>query len=104
MVAIGPIGSAIFTNQMTPVATAVQNAQNNRIDFQNMVAQSAANEKDDKVLKVRPTEESHEVDPDREHQRDEADRETARSEKRETSEEEEENTTSSSLYKIDIKV
>ena len=99
--AIGPIGSAIFTNQMTPAATAVQNAHNNRVDFQNMVAQAAAQEKDEKVLEVRPAEENQEVDEDREHQRDEADRETQRSKKREEEEEDEEE---QPLHKLDIKV
>ncbi len=99
--AIGPIGNAIFVNQMTANATALQNAHNNRVDFQNMVAQAAANEKDEKVLEVRPTEENQEVDPDREHQRDETDRENQRSEKREIEETEEE---LQSKYKLDIKV
>ena len=99
--AIGPIGNAIFTNQMTASAASVQNAHNNRVDFQNMIAQASANEKDEKVLEVRPTEENQEVDPDREHQRDEADRENQRSEKRETEEDEED---LQGMYKLDIKV
>jgi len=100
--AVGPIGNAIFTNQMTSAATSVQNAHNNRVDFQNMVAQAAAQEKDEKVLEVRPTEENQEIDPDREHQRDEADRETQRSEKEENREETEDETPP--IYKLDIKV
>jgi len=99
--AIGPIGSAIFTNQMTPVVAATQNAHNNRIDFQNMVAQAAVNEKDEKVLEVRPTEENQEVDADREHTRDEADRENQRNKKQEKEEEE---TEYKPLHKLDIKV
>ncbi len=99
--AIGPIGSAIFTNQMTASVSSIQNAHNSRVDFQNMVAQAAVQEKDEKVLEVRPAEENHEVDPDREHQRDEVDRETARSEKPEEEEGEEEEP---SIYKLDIKV
>ncbi len=98
--ALGPIGNTIFVNQMTANATALQNAHNNRVDFQNMVAQAAANEKEEKVLEVRPTEENQEVDPDREHQRDEADRENQRSEKREADEDEEQ----AGIYKLDIKV
>jgi len=86
---IGAIGNAIFTNQMTANVSSVQNAHNNRVDFQNMIAQSSANEKDEKILEVRPTEDNQEVDPDREHQRDEADRETQRAEKREKESEEE---------------
>jgi len=99
--AIGPIGNAIFVNQMTANATALQNAHNNRVDFQNMVAQAAANDKEKEVLEVRPAEENQEVDPDREHQRDETDRENQRSEKR-GSDEDEEN--QPSIHKLDIKV
>ena len=100
--AIGPVGAAIFVNQMTASVSSVQNAHNNRVDFQNMVAQAAANEKDEKVLEVRPAEENHEVDPDREHQRDEADRETQRSKKDEDEENDEEKPPP--IYKLDIKV
>ena len=99
--AVGPIGSAIFTNQMTPVATAIQNAHNNRVDFQNMVAQAAVNEKDEKVLEVRPAEENQEVDADKDHTRDEADRENQRNKKQEKEEEE---TEYKPLHKLDIKV
>ena len=101
--AIGPVGAAVFVNQMTVNASSVQNAHNNRVDFQNMVAQAAANEKDEKVLEVRPAEENQEVDPDREHQRDEADRETQRSEKSEDEESEDEERPPS-IHKLDIKV
>jgi len=99
--AIGPISSAIFTNQMTPVASSTQTAHTNRVDFQNMAAQATVNEKDEKVLEVRPTEENQEVDEDKEHTRDEADRENERSEHEDTQEEENEE---EHLYKLDIKV
>ena len=99
--AIGPIGNAIFVNQMTANATALQNAHNNRVDFQNMIAQASANEKEEKVLEVRPAEENQEVDPDREHQKNEADQETARAEHEEENEEEADE---ASRYKLDIKV
>lgn len=102
--AIGAIGSAIFVNQMTANVSSVQNAHNNRIDFQNMVAQATANEKEEKVLEVRPAEENHEVDPDREHQKNEADQETARSEHEEHENEEEKKTSEFPIYKLDIKV
>ena len=97
--AIGPIGNAIFVNQMTANVSSVQNAHQNRVDFQNMVAQATVQERDEKVLEVRPAEENHEVDEDREHQRDEADRETQRNEKEEDKEEE-----SESIHHLDIKV
>ena len=97
---VGAVGSAIFTNQMTPAVSATQNAHQNRVDFQNMVAQAAVQEKDEKVLEVRPAEENQEVDEDREHTRDEADRENQRSEKQE----EEEGESEESIYKLDITV
>ncbi len=101
--AVGPIGNAIFTNQMTPAATAVQNAHNNRVDFQNMVAQAAVQEKEEKVLEVRPTEENQEVDPDREHQKNEADQETQRNEKRQK-DENDEGLSQDKIHKLDILV
>ena len=97
---VGAIGSAIFTNQMTPAVSATQNAHQNRVDFQNMVAQAAVQEKDEKVLEVRPTEENQEVDEDREHTRDEADRENQRSEQQE----DENSDDGESIYKLDITV
>ena len=100
--AIGPVGNAIFVNQMTPAAAHAQNAHTNRIDFQNMVAQLNVTEKDEKVLEVRPTEENQEVDEDREHTRDEADRENQRSEKHDKEEESE--ATEEPLHKLDITV
>lgn len=105
--AIGAIGNAIFVNQQTASVASLKTEQNNRLDFQNMAAQAIANEKDEEVMEVRPTEENKEVDPDREHQREEADENTKRAKKEngvneEESEEEEQNT--SSVHRLDIKV
>lgn len=103
--AIGPIGNAIYVNQQTAAASNVQNAHNNRVEFQNMAAQIAANEKEKEVTEVRPTEENQEVDPDREHQRQEADEEMKRSEHQEKDEDEEETQTEEfPIHKLDIKV
>jgi len=99
---IGAIGSAIYTNQMTASASSVQNAHNNRVELQNMVAQAAVIEKDEKVLEVRPTEENQEVDPDKEHQKNEADQETKRGKKVDAQEEIEDE--SPPIHKLDIKV
>ena len=99
--AIGPVGSAIFTNQMTANVSSVANAHNNRVDVQNMAAQAAANEKDEKVLEVRPTEESEHIDPDREHQKDNADEQTKERNKKKNDKEEDEDILK---YKLDIKV
>jgi hypothetical protein len=103
-VAVSPLGNVIQVNQMTPAATSAQNAHNNRVDFQNMVAQSQIQEKQEKVLEVRPTEENHEVDPDREHQRDEADRETKMVKKQTQEDQEQEQESDFNVHKLDIKV
>ncbi len=99
---VGAVGNTILVNQMTASASSVQNAHNNRVDFQNMVAQSSANEKDEKVLEVRPTEENQEVDPDREHQKNEADQETKRAKHEEDADKEPQD--EHPIYKLDIKV
>jgi len=101
---IGAIGSAIFTNQMTANVSSVQNAHNNRVEFQNMVAQASANEKEEKILEVRPAEENQEVDPDKEHQRNETDQELKRSDKNAEENEEAEEEDITQRYKLDIKV
>ena len=101
MASISPAGSVLFTNQMTPAVANTQGAHTNRVDFQNMVAQAAVQEKDEKVLEVRPTEENHEVDEDREHTRDEAQRENERTKHEEVEENQPEE---EPLHKLDIKV
>lgn len=100
---IGSVGNVIFVNQQTASVASVANSHDNRINFQNMIAQSVVNEKDEKVLEVRPTEENQEVDPDREHQKNEADQETSRA-KHEDLDENDEVETLSSAYKLDITV
>ena len=100
--AIGAIGNAIFVNQQTASAASVQGNQNTRFDLQNVAAQAAVNEKDEKVLEVRPTEENHEVDPDREHQKQEAEQENERSEHKDRQDDEEE--IPSEIHHLDIKV
>ena len=100
--AVGPIGNAIFVNQQTATVASVQGNQNNRFDLQNVMAQAATNEKDEKVMEVRPTEENYEVDEDREHQKNEADQESKRNPKKKKDEEEEPH--SSSEHILDIKV
>ena len=104
---IGAVGNAVFVNQQTASVASVANSHNNRVDFQNMVAQASIQEKDEKVLEVRPTEENHAVDPDREHEKNEAQQETERNEREEEEFEEDENDFtkhSVPIYKLDIKV
>ena len=100
--AIGPIGNAIFVNQQTATVASIQGNQINRFDLQNVMAQALLDEKEEKVIEVRPTEENHEVDEDREHQKNSADQETKRHKKEKEDEEEEQE--SSSLHILDIKV
>jgi len=80
--AVSPVGGAILVNQMTPAVTSVQGGQYTRFELQNIAAQAAANEKQKEVDELRPTEENHAVDPDREHNRQEADEEMQSSAKK----------------------
>jgi len=80
--AVSPIGGAILVNQMTPAVTSVQGGQYTRFELQNIAAQAAVNEKQKEIEELRPTEENHAVDPDREHTRQEADEEIYQGKKR----------------------
>ena len=99
---MGAIGNAIYVNQQTATVSNIQNAHNNRVEFQNMIAQASANEKEEKVLEVRPTEDNQEVDPDREDQKNEADQETARNKKR--TKEQDDEVSEYDVHFLDIKV
>ena len=102
---VGAIGNVVLVNQMTPAAAPIQGNQFTRFDLQNVAAQAAVQEKEKEIEDVRPTEESHEVDPDREHQREESDEETANSPKKEGHKiVEEENEEEEPLHLLDIKV
>lgn len=70
--AVSPLSNIIFINQNMHVAAGVQTAQFNRYDLQNIAAQSLVNEKEKIVEEIRPVEESHKIDPDREHEREKA--------------------------------
>jgi hypothetical protein len=102
--AIGLVGNAIYVNQQTASVASIANSHNNRVDFQNMAAQAAAQEKEKEVIEVRPAEEVHKINPEREHQKNEADQENARSEKHEKTDKEEPQENEFSLHILDIKV
>ena len=103
--AISPLGDVVFVNQMTPVATIPQNAHTNRVELQNVMAQAAVQEKDEQVLEIREAEESHALDPDREHYREEDDEEMQNmSQKRKKHKQEEESSPTLAFHKLDIKV
>ncbi len=80
--AISSVGGAILVNQMTPAVTPVQGGQYTRFELQNIAAQAAVNEKQKEVEELRPAEENHAIDPDREHQRQEADEEMSENPKK----------------------
>jgi len=103
---VGAIGNVVLVNQMTPAVTPLQGNQNTRFDLQNIAAQAAVQEKEQEIEELRPAEESHEVDPDREHQREEADEETENLPKDEGHKivEEEENNEEEPVHLLDIKV
>jgi len=96
---ISPIESTIFTNQMSANASSVQNSHNNRVELQTIMAQNLFNEKDEKVLEVRPAEQNHEVDEDAEHEKDEADQKQRHLKKQKLKENE-----SSSEHLLDVLV
>ncbi|MDY0116427.1 MAG: hypothetical protein RBR59_02495 [Sulfurimonadaceae bacterium] len=102
--AIGAIGNTIYVNQQTASVSSVQGNLNTKFDLQNLAAQIAANEKDEKVNEVRPTEENQMVDADRERQKEEEEQKNKRSPKDENEEDEEEKDPNAKGYKLDIKV
>ena len=101
MASIGPVGGAIHVNQLTPVVASEKNALQNRFELQNMAAANASNEKQKEIEEVRPTEENHMVDSDREHTEQHAKEENPKERKEE---EEKEESSSSSLHHLDVKV
>jgi len=104
--AISPLGNIVLVNQMTPAATAPQNAHNNRVELQNFMAQALLQEQDKEIQEVREPEESHALDPDRDHNQQEADEEMQNmsQKKRTTTTKEEKSSDTSPLHKLDIKV
>jgi hypothetical protein len=70
---IDPISANIFVNQNAPVAAAKLGDLQNRFELQAVQALKALNEKDIEIQELRPTEESHMLDPDREHEREKND-------------------------------
>lgn len=101
--AIGPIGSMIYTNQQVPFVSTTVGDFNARFEIQNIMAQHIVNEEEKKVQEVREPEENREIDPDREHRRQEE--ETEEKNREEAAEhKEKEDTTSPPLYHLDIRI
>ena len=67
--AVGPVGSVIYTNQNMNVAASKQNDHQNRIELQNVINSPLSEEKKE-VKAIRPTEETYKIDPENEHEKD----------------------------------
>ena len=98
--AIGPIGSAIYTNQQMAAVAGEQTAQQNKFDLQNLAAAAIANEKEKEVAEVRPTEETGETNEDAERKK----REEEENEKNKQNKGEEHEEKTPPLHHLDIKV
>jgi len=97
--AIGPIGSAIYTNQQMAAVASEQTAQQNKFDLQNLAAQALINEKEKEVAEVRPTEETGETNEDAERKK----REEEENEKNKQNKDDEKEEMPP-LHQLDIKV
>ncbi|MEA3522742.1 MAG: hypothetical protein U9R50_07185 [Campylobacterota bacterium] len=102
MASIGPVANVIYTNQATPIAASEKNALQNRFELQNLAAADSANDKKKEVEEVRPTEENHKVDEDREHTKQESESENPKD--RDAKNDDEETQERPSLHRLDIKV
>lgn len=78
--AVGPIGNAIYVNQQMASVASEKNALLNRFELQALAAATVSQEEKKEIEEVRPTEENHAVDPDREHTKEQAEQEERRSE------------------------
>ncbi len=86
--AIGPIGNTIYVNQQMASVASEKTAVLNRFELQTLAAASASQEVRKEIEEVRPTEENHAVDPDREHTKEQAEQEERRPSKEEENKEE----------------
>ncbi len=101
--AVGPIGNAIYVNQQMAAVASEKTAVLNRFELQTLVAAAASQEAHKEVEEVRPPEENHGVDADREHTREQAEQEERQFESEEGSEEEKPEP-EKPLHLLDIKV
>lgn len=100
--AISPLGNIVYINQNMNVAAAKVTSQLNRYELQTFMTAEMLREKEAKVAEVRPTEEGHGIDPDREHYED--DREPEKKDKKEQQEDEGPHSDTPNLHILDVKV
>ncbi len=75
--AVGPIGSLIYANQMMHIQASKEADYNSNAQMQQVLAAAMQNEKEEIVQEVRPAEESYKIDPENEHERQKSDEEQA---------------------------
>ncbi|HIC44007.1 MAG TPA: hypothetical protein EYO73_06865 [Sulfurimonas sp.] len=95
---IGPVGSAIYTNQQMASVASEQTAQQNKFDLQNLAAAAIANDKDKEVQEIRPTEETAESNEDAQRKKHEEE------ENKKNKEKQDKETKTPPLHNLDIKV
>ena len=66
---VGPVGNIIYANQVMHLQAVKQTDYQNSIQMQGVIAASMTKEKENEVEDVRPAEEAHKIDPEKEHQR-----------------------------------
>jgi hypothetical protein len=105
--AITQLHGILFANQNMQIAASKQIDLQGRIDFQNIAAAAAANDKTREIAETRPTEEGKGVDPDREHNKERAEEEAgekAEETKIKFDKKEKDDDISSTTHLLDIKV
>ncbi|MEA2110435.1 MAG: hypothetical protein U9P71_00145 [Campylobacterota bacterium] len=100
MASVGALGSTIHTNQLTAAVASEKTALQNKFELQNMAAANASNESKKEIEEIRPTEENHMVDEDREHTNQHAKEENPKEKPEDEGEEE----AAAPLHRLDIKV
>lgn len=73
---VGPVGNIIYANQVMHLQAVKQTDYQNSIQMQGVIAASMTKEKENEVEDVRPAEEAHKIDPEKEHQRETDDEES----------------------------
>ena len=102
--AIGPLGNIVFVNQNTQVAAFKATTQLNRYEVQNFMAAEAMKEKEKVVTEVRPAEESHAIDPDREQNQAQEDAQKEHNKQEQEKNEEGLHSDTPNIHILDVKV
>jgi len=77
--AISPVGGVIYANQQMAGIASEVGAVQNRFELQALAAAALANEQKKEVQEVRPAEETKNINPNREHTKEQAEQEERRS-------------------------